>query len=136
MPFPCFILSPLLTFALGKPAAAPLLPLAGQIKRKAQNAIYDFDMEEWDNISDLAKDLITKLIVKDPEHRLDSAGLLRHPWFLSTRISNEPIAPNIHRSLSTFQNMARSKVKVSWRRLALLHHHVLLPGCLLVPCLL
>ena len=40
---------------------------------------YDFDGEEWDDISKDAKDLIKQLICK-PEKRLSAAEALEHKW--------------------------------------------------------
>jgi len=31
-------------------------------------------------VSDLAKDLITKILVKDPKKRLNAEQILSHPW--------------------------------------------------------
>ena len=44
-----------------------------------QKGEFDFDGEEWDEISNDAKDLIKKLIVK-PERRLTAAEALKHRW--------------------------------------------------------
>jgi hypothetical protein len=52
-----------------------------EIKARARAAQFDFEGDEWLHISDRAKDLIKRLIVKDPEQRLDSAAMLAHPWF-------------------------------------------------------
>lgn len=41
---------------------------------------FDFDGEEWEEISKEAKDLIKKLICK-PEKRLTAAEALQHKWF-------------------------------------------------------
>ncbi len=56
------------------------LPVA-DIKARARAATFDFAGEEWARVSDVGKDLIRRLIVRDPESRLDSAAVLRHPWF-------------------------------------------------------
>jgi len=42
---------------------------------KIKTSNYTFPPEEWDDISDLAKDLISKLLEKDPEKRLDAEGM-------------------------------------------------------------
>jgi serine/threonine protein kinase/Ca2+-binding EF-hand superfamily protein len=34
----------------------------------------------WDGISDAAKDLISKILVKYPDERITAAEILRHPW--------------------------------------------------------
>ena len=45
-----------------------------------QRGKFDFDGEEWDDISKEAKDLIKKLICK-PEKRLTAQEALEHKWF-------------------------------------------------------
>jgi len=44
-----------------------------------QTGKFDFDGEEWDEISNDAKDLIKKLICK-PEVRLTAEEALKHRW--------------------------------------------------------
>ena len=43
---------------------------------------YDFPEEDWDRISDEAKDLIEKLLVPVPERRLTAGEALNHPWIM------------------------------------------------------
>lgn len=47
-------------------------------------AIYDFDDESFEPISEEAKDFISKLLVKDPDRRLKPAECLRHKWLAKT----------------------------------------------------
>lgn len=51
-----------------------------QILEMVQRGKFDFDGEEWDEISKEAKDLIKKLICK-PEKRLTAQEALDHKWF-------------------------------------------------------
>ena len=51
-----------------------------EILRMVQKGKYDFDGEEWEEISKEAKDLIKKLITK-PERRLTAQEALDHKWF-------------------------------------------------------
>jgi len=44
---------------------------------------YDYDDECWDDVSDLAKDFISKLIVKEPNERLTAEEAMEHPWLKS-----------------------------------------------------
>merc|ERR1719181_929942 len=41
---------------------------------------HDYPSPEWDPISAEGKDLINKMMEKDPAKRLDAAGCLTHPW--------------------------------------------------------
>ena len=41
---------------------------------------FDFPSPYWDDISEMAKDLIRKLLVVDPKSRLDADAILAHPW--------------------------------------------------------
>ena len=42
---------------------------------------YHFNHEPFKNVSTLAKDMISKLIVKDVSQRLSAAEAFKHPWF-------------------------------------------------------
>ncbi|OWZ21603.1 Cleavage induced protein [Phytophthora megakarya] len=43
-----------------------------------------FDFSAWGNVSPDAKDLISKLLVKDPALRLTADQMLQHPWMNAT----------------------------------------------------
>lgn len=45
---------------------------------------YDLDKPVWKQISDDAKDLISKLLVVDPEKRIKAAEIQNHPWITNT----------------------------------------------------
>lgn len=45
-----------------------------------KNCEYNFDDQEWANISDDAKDFISKILVADPKQRLTAAQMMEHPW--------------------------------------------------------
>jgi calcium-dependent protein kinase len=51
-----------------------------EILEMVQKGKFDFDGEEWDEISKEAKDLIKKLICR-PEKRLTAQEALNHKWF-------------------------------------------------------
>jgi calcium/calmodulin-dependent protein kinase-4 len=48
--------------------------------KKILKCEYTFDSPWWDDISDNAKDLISKLLVLDAKKRLTASEALRHPW--------------------------------------------------------
>lgn len=41
---------------------------------------YNFDGDEWDDVSETAKDLIRKLLTKDPAVRMTASEMANHPW--------------------------------------------------------
>jgi len=51
-----------------------------ELFEKIKTAEYSFPSPEWDHVSDDAKDLISKLLVVDPEKRLTAEEILEHPW--------------------------------------------------------
>lgn len=60
------------------------LPFQGKNEKKMEfsikNSVLSFDSPEWENISEFAKDLLTKILEKDPEKRLSAKDALLHPW--------------------------------------------------------
>merc|ERR1712025_1136966 len=71
---------------------------------------------EWSSISVEAKDLITKLLVKDAKKRISAAEVIRHPW-LETNNNNELETPARlkmfeARSVSMFAESAASVQRV------------------------
>ena len=45
-----------------------------------KNCNYDFEVETWNNVSDEAKDFISKILVADPDTRLNCEQMMQHPW--------------------------------------------------------
>ncbi|KAM4641504.1 MAP kinase-interacting serine/threonine-protein kinase 1 isoform 1-T1 [Discoglossus pictus] len=60
----------------------------GEVCRECQNQLfesiqegkYEFPEKDWSHISSSAKDLISKLLVRDANERLSAAQVLQHPW--------------------------------------------------------
>eukprot|EP01126_Amoeba_proteus_P042850 TRINITY_DN466_c0_g1_i4.p1 TRINITY_DN466_c0_g1~~TRINITY_DN466_c0_g1_i4.p1 ORF type:complete len:337 (+),score=57.97 TRINITY_DN466_c0_g1_i4:110-1120(+) len=50
---------------------------------KVINVDYDLDDDCWDDVSDLAKDFIQHLLLKDPNDRLTAEEAKKHAWFQS-----------------------------------------------------
>lgn len=53
---------------------------------------YEFPEKDWSSISEDAKDLICKLLVKDAHRRISAAEVLKHPWINPGPKENEFLA--------------------------------------------
>ncbi|GAU36736.1 hypothetical protein TSUD_318350 [Trifolium subterraneum] len=53
--------------------------------------ILDFESEPWPAISDSAKDLIRKMLDRNPEKRFTAHQVLCHPWIVDNNAPNEPL---------------------------------------------
>jgi len=51
-----------------------------ELFEQIMKAQFDFPEDYWEDISDDAKDFISKILVVDPKKRLTSAQALDHPW--------------------------------------------------------
>ena len=45
-----------------------------------RSGTFEFPSPYWDDVSELAKDLVKKLLVVNPAQRLDADGIMSHPW--------------------------------------------------------
>lgn len=48
-----------------------------------------FEDQDWANISNEAKDLITKMLEKDPKNRITAVECSKHPWFQMNHSEDE-----------------------------------------------
>lgn len=74
-----------------------------------KNVQFDFPSPYWDDVSDMAKDLIKSLLVKDPKKRLTAEQLLEHPWVSGVATPRVSL-PNVTQQIKEFN--ARRKLKV------------------------
>ncbi|GAB1290121.1 Non-specific serine/threonine protein kinase [Apodemus speciosus] len=54
------------------------------MRKKIMTGSFEFPEEEWSQISEMAKDVVRKLLKVKPEERLTIEGVLGHPWLNST----------------------------------------------------
>eukprot|EP01083_Nonionella_stella_P091659 256324_1 len=78
--------------------------LYSQIKR----GDYDFPDPYWTEISDQAKDMVSKLLTVDPKKRCTPETLLRHPW-IAGQASDKPLGEDFNKRLMKFN--ARRKLR-------------------------
>lgn len=47
---------------------------------KIKRCEYDFDVETWDNVSPEAKDFVSRILIPDPNARMNCEEMMQHPW--------------------------------------------------------
>uniref|UniRef100_A0A2K5YXJ4 MAPK interacting serine/threonine kinase 2 n=1 Tax=Mandrillus leucophaeus TaxID=9568 RepID=A0A2K5YXJ4_MANLE len=62
------------------PISTPELLTPNMLFESIQEGKYEFPDKDWAHISCAAKDLISKLLVRDAKQRLSAAQVLQHPW--------------------------------------------------------
>ena len=85
---------------------------------------FEFPSPYWDDISDLAKDLISKLLVVNPQQRMDADGIMSHPWVRGENTPREEM-PQVLQNMRRFNARRRLKKagtavigSIRWRKLA------------------
>ena len=69
---------------------------------------YSFPSPYWDNVSETAKDLITKILVPDPAKRLTAEQILSHPWLTSEDLQESDL-PDVPENMKQYN--AKRKLK-------------------------
>ncbi|CAI0410606.1 unnamed protein product [Linum tenue] len=70
----------------------------------------DFDTEPWPNISESAKDLVKKMLVRDPRRRLTAHEVLCHPWVQEDGVApDKPLDSAVLSRLKQFSAMNKLK---------------------------
>lgn len=59
--------------------------------RKIRKGKYYYDSPYWDNVSDDAKEFISKMLVVDPAQRSTASDLLQHKWITGTDVATVPL---------------------------------------------
>ena len=77
-----------------------------EIMKNVQRGKFAFPEEEWDVISNDAKDLITKMLTYEPSKRISAKEILLHPWFSHYE---EKLKQDKSVARSAFENMKRFK---------------------------
>ncbi|XP_073147642.1 calcium-dependent protein kinase 29 [Henckelia pumila] len=75
-----------------------------------RNNHVDFDSSPWPSISNAAKDLLKKLLTKDPKKRITAAEALEHPWLQKDgEASDAPIDSAVLIRMKQFRAMNKLK---------------------------
>ena len=92
-------------------------PFDGQSDRQILEAVkkgeYQIEGGVWNEVSEEAKDLIVKMLIKDPEHRISAIDAVNHQWFAEALENNQARAKEkIHAALDNFRKFnSGNKVK-------------------------
>lgn len=78
-----------------------------EIMEKVKKGVYNFDFDEWKNISTEAKNFIKKMLEYDPIKRYDAEQAISDPWIKKFSNSNEVDIPLM---ASTLNNMTNFRV--------------------------
>uniref|UniRef100_A0A8C3VE18 Protein kinase domain-containing protein n=1 Tax=Catharus ustulatus TaxID=91951 RepID=A0A8C3VE18_CATUS len=102
-------------------------PFLGETKQETLANItavnYDFDEEFFSNTSDLAKDFIRKLLVKDTRKRLTIQEALSHPWITPMDKQQALVRKSSVVNMENFKRQyARRRWKLSYRIVSLCNH--------------
>lgn len=91
---------------------------SGGISLTIQAGVYNMQGIEWSSVSADGKDLIEKLLVLDPNKRLDARAAMEHEWITSRATHSAVLSRGITKSLSQFAAASRFKKiclsMVSW----------------------
>lgn len=74
-----------------------------EIMEKVKIGKYSFKHEVFENVSDEAKDLIKKMLTKNPVKRLSCEEALQHEWF-KVSLEDKPISPKLMENLTKFRS--------------------------------
>ena len=74
-----------------------------------KNCQFDFPSPYWDDVSDVAKDLIRSLLVRDPQQRLNAEQLLAHPWVIGEGTPRKQL-PNVTQQIKEYNTRRKFKV--------------------------
>jgi len=65
-----------------------------------QRTYFDMSGVGWDGVSDSAKDLVEKLLQKNPRYRLSIQGILDHPWVRGEEMSASTVTRDVRKTSS------------------------------------
>jgi calcium/calmodulin-dependent protein kinase I len=71
---------------------------------------YDFEVETWENVSAEAKDFVSKILVADPDKRMNCEEMLAHPW-MKKELTHQNLS-NTKNKLSKYIQDRKSQMKL------------------------
>lgn len=81
-----------------------------QILKRVKKGDFEFNAADWKDVSDGAKDLIRKMLTKDPTKRPSASTMLEHPWLSSrAEASKGTVSRDLGSKLKKFNSTSRMK---------------------------
>lgn len=81
-----------------------------EILNEVSSASIDFTSDPWPKISDSAKDLVQKMLIRDPKKRLTAREVLCHPWVMVDGVApDKPFDSAVLTRLTRFSAMNKFK---------------------------
>jgi serine/threonine protein kinase len=67
-----------------------------KVYAKIREGHFEFPSPYWDTVSDVAKDLVKRLLTVDPDQRISAQLALTHPWIVRRQLTMEdtPLSPH------------------------------------------
>ncbi|ETE58869.1 MAP kinase-interacting serine/threonine-protein kinase 1, partial [Ophiophagus hannah] len=101
------------------PISTPELTTPNKLFESIQEGKYEFPDKDWSGISSQAKDLISKLLVRDAKLRLGAAQVLEHPWVQGVSGAFYFYMPFVHVNQILQNNIIREQLNSSTKELTL-----------------
>jgi len=82
----------------------------GEVFKAIKAGKFQFPSDEWDAVSPLAKDFVSRLLVVDPQKRMTAEEALKHPWMHAGAASQDSLPKSSFDQLRAF-NIARRRLR-------------------------
>jgi len=84
-----------------------------EILEAVKRSVYDFESEEWENVSLECKELITKLLTRDPTRRYTAEQAINHIWIKTMAATSKgTIGTKVMHNMQAFQSLQKLKKAV------------------------
>lgn len=92
-----------------------------------QDGMYEFPRDEWQCVSESAKDLIRHLLVRNPRKRYSAQDVLQHPWTTTPAAATPLATPHIltrNNSTKDLESFAETAISIN----RMMQQHLIISG--------